>query len=299
MNIIIWFKDKDSNFLIPSLNILNKLYGNVDIIGIIPPPLEKYSINFNGKLLQVIDSEQLPLYNYDIIVLTGKNISLVPILQEKIDVDIDKVVLDRTICVAGFSMERYKKLRHSKLSIISRLCWGGFIYNSLGLPFLSPTINLYIPEKDFLKLLKNPMFYMNEELKFLKMEYDSALPFSNYPVFMLHDIEIHMNHYGNMTIEEAKSVWEKRASRINWFNLVIAMETEDPKILEEFDKLPYTKKICFVPFKTNLESGFYVNCNIVKSQPLWWHVNYMAKLQLPPCCDFFEVLNYGKKVQLY
>lgn len=299
MNVILWIRNTRLPHLNHALNVLNKLYGSVNVLaatGSYPG-----SFAFNGTVVRNIDKRDLASYDCDIIVLCGKDVSIVPALKEasELKIDPDKIILDRTICAAGFTLEKYRRLRHSQLTIISRLCWGGFIYNSLGMRFLSPTINLRFPPKDFLRLLSDPMFYMSQELKFDRFDYDNGVPDPKYPIFKLCDVEVQFNHYGGMSVAEAKKIWDKRATRINWFNTLVMMETEDRTVLEEFSRLPFAKKICFVPFRTDLDCAYYVNTDLIKENPLWWHVNTMAQIKLPPCFDFFEALMYGKKVQLY
>ncbi len=98
--------------------------------------------------------------------VTGQNTSLVPILKdaETLDIDEDKIVLDRTVTIPNFTLEKYKKLRRSKISILSMNCFGGFTYHRFGLPFLSPIINMFASEEDFLKFLKNPIVDFESDL---------------------------------------------------------------------------------------------------------------------------------------
>ena len=248
--------------------------------------------------MPLIDKERLKDYDYDIIIVIGKNASLVSILNEaeKFRIDTDKVVLDRTICVPGFTIERYKKLRNSQLSIFSLNCWGGFVYNRFGLSFLSPTINMFTSEKDMLKFLGNPTYYMDKELRFYKTNFEVNLK-NYYPIFFLGDIQWDMNHYGDLGVDGARQKWEERRLRINWFNLLVMMYTENPKILAEFDKLPYAKKVCFVPFETDLDSGFYLEPQIIKGRALWETVNNSTSCGLMNY-DLWDILLYGKKTSI-
>jgi len=70
------------------------------------------------------------------------------------------------------------------------------------------------------------------------------------------DVLIHFLHY--KTFEEAQEKWNKRKQRINWDNLFVMMYTSEMEEAERFDRLPYEKKICFVPFETDIPSA----CNI-------------------------------------
>ena len=88
-----------------------------------------------------------------------------------------------------------------------------------------------------------------------------------YPVLKIGNIELHMNHYPDA--DEAIKIWKKRCSRVNWFNILIEMFTEDAGILEEFDKLPYAKKVCFVPFKTDIDSAYNLDKNKYPNARFW------------------------------
>ena len=54
-----------------------------------------------------------------------------------------------------FAIKLRKRLKNDNFSIICSNCIGGTIYNRLGKQFLSPTINLWFYQKDFLKFIQN------------------------------------------------------------------------------------------------------------------------------------------------
>lgn len=56
----------------------------------------------------------------------------------------------------------------NKVSLITSNCIGGEIYNDLQLKFLSPTINLWISEPDFLKFVFDLKGYTSNKLTFVK-----------------------------------------------------------------------------------------------------------------------------------
>lgn len=56
------------------------------------------------------------------------------------------------------------KLENKKPSIIASNCNGGVIYHDLGLKFYSPTINLFLYPKDYLKFISNLKYYLSLEL---------------------------------------------------------------------------------------------------------------------------------------
>ena len=73
------------------------------------------------------------------------------------------------------------------------------------------------------------------------------------------------------------------------------MYTDDINILKEFDKLPFSKKCCFVPFETDIECAFTVDVEKdfnKKDMQMWEVANYYA--HYPFKYDAFDLLNYGK-----
>lgn len=127
-----------------------------------------------------------------------------------------------------------KMLRAENFSIISQNCIGGVLYHDMGIRFLSPTINTFVKEPDFVKLCCNLEYYMSLPLQ---MRWEEE-----YPVGRLEDIEIHFMHYE--TCKEAAESWEKRKKRIKYDQiLVLATDRDgfDGKIYEQWKLVPYPK----------------------------------------------------------
>lgn len=295
MNIIIWIQALNQNgggveLLQPAVNILARLYGNINLQGLISP----LGIDFDK--IKILNKEDLKNIEFDLILVTGGDISFAPLLKEakSLDIDEDKIILDRVICTPLFTLEKYKKLRHSQLSILSMNCFGGLVYHRFGLPFLSPTINMFTSDENFLKFLKNPIQAVKAELKFIRSERNEGLKI-DYPVYKIGETEWKMNHYGDANFAYRK--WIERSFRINWLNTLAVMYTEEPEILAEFDKLPFAKKVCFVPFETDLDSGFYINPKQYPKEPFWRIVNLTAMGAIINY-DFWDMLLYGKKTPL-
>ena len=120
------------------------------------------------------------------------------------------------------------RIRNRNFTILCSNCIGGIIYNRLGMKFLSPTVNLYIRQYDFIKFIKDPQLYLSKELKFIKTEY-------TFPVGLLGDIRIHFNHTDNE--RDARQDWERRKKRINWDNLYIIMYDRDGLTREQIYSL--------------------------------------------------------------
>ena len=208
--------------------------------------------------------------------------------------DVDKILFDWIVCIPGFTLEKYRKLQRSCLSIFAKNCFGGNISHTFGLLFRSPFVNLYLEQPEFIRFLRAPRVYMEERLIFKEMQLQTEpLQGVEHAVFTLGNIELHFNHYDKM--DEHK--FDERRKKINWYNLFVTMYTESEEILEQFDELPYGKKVCFVPFKSDLDSAWYINRELRKGVDFWAVVNDFAKGN-PFYYDPFDMLLYGKKTQL-
>lgn len=139
-----------------------------------------------------------------------------------------------------------KKLKNSNFTIVSDNCWGGKVYQELGIPYASPFVGLFIFSPDYLKLLRNFTYYMDCELIFKKSSVHIDNFYNEYPIANLGDIEIHFLHYKSEN--EAKDKWNRRKSRMHWDNLFFKMNDNDKcsfELLKEFDKLPIKGKVIF------------------------------------------------------
>lgn len=131
-------------------------------------------------------------------------------------------------CKSAFSSLQRKRLKNDDFSIICSNCIGGIIYNRLGKQFLSPTINLWFHQDEFIKFLLDMKGYLEEELVFVDSKYD-------YPVGQLRDIKIYFAHY--KTEEDARNAWNRRKARINYDNLYVIMFDRDGVTQEDLLKL--------------------------------------------------------------
>ena len=297
--IIIWFVTNDGRYIVKAGNILEQQFNGVEIVGVTAN--EKISIN---------EAPFIPLNEismngggYDILLVAGaRNLGMSEVvkLADAVKLATDKLLPDWIVGIPGFTLQKYRKLQRSKLSIFSMSCFGGIISNFLGLPFRSPFINISLKEDEYIKFLRSPRVYMDENLVFFKKGFEANLRIE-FPIYLLGDIFLYMNHYPNF--DEALKKWYERKQRINWYNLFVIGYTENPEILEQFDELPYGKKVCFVPFKSDLDSAFYVNLDLISNLstedivPLWKFVNSYANGEFL-CYDMFDMLLYGKKTPL-
>lgn len=121
-----------------------------------------------------------------------------------------------------------RKLKNDVFSIITNSCIGGVMYHKLGKKFLSPTINLWMHDKDFVRFVSNLPYYISQELHFIE-QIDST------PTAWCGDVMIHFNHAHSN--EEAALDWYKRRTRINYDNLFIIMSDRPGTDNEGFDPI--------------------------------------------------------------
>ena len=155
------------------------------------------------------------------------------------------------------NQEARKKLTEQArtASIISCNCTGGILSHDLGLQFLSPTVNLFMPAEDFIKFCENLRGYMAID-QFTPCEDVEVIGDRNYPVGHLGDLTVFFVHYH--TLEEAQEKWNQRKARINWDNIVVLGTDRDgvtKEIKDRFEKLPY-KKVMF----THLPDESHKSC---------------------------------------
>lgn len=148
-----------------------------------------------------------------------------------------------------------KRLNNHDFSLIASNCNGGFILHDLGMRFNSPFVNLWMKPKDYIKMLSDFKHYMSEELVFVEEEG------IDYPIGLLKDVRVYFQHYDSE--EEAIQKWNIRKERLNYDNLFILFTDQEGctlSDLEQFDKLPFEKKVVFTnkPY-TEIKSSFYIN----------------------------------------
>lgn len=211
-----------------------------------------------------INKKDINPKEFDFVIVMAKNKEYHEIIQEALNLGFKRECIIKSDVVNNplFDINKYLNILKNKPTIFSNNCWGGLTYHQLGLEFNSPLINLWFWDDDYIKFLKNPKFYINQELNFDKWGYSGGLQ-RNFPIAICDDISINFNHYN--TFEEANEKWEERKKRINWDNIIIEMFTCNPMIEEAFNDLPYEKKVCFVPYKTDKKYSIGLDC-IIKNE---------------------------------
>ena len=163
-------------------------------------------------------------------------------------------------------LERRSILKNKILgekTLLTNTCIGGRLYHDYNQKFLSPTIDLYIKPKDFVKFCCNLKVYLGYEL--VK---DENKKINNFVVAKLNDIYIYFSHT-NYTFEIAKQNWERRKKRINYEDVIVittdrctideSVKRCDAITIQEFGNIPY-KKVIFTAKEYD-----YEYCSFLKS----------------------------------
>ena len=189
-----------------------------------------------------------------------------------------------------FCEQMQSHLINKDFTIFSVNCIGGVVTHSLGLPFRSPTVNLYMSFGDFVKFCNNPQRYVNAPF----VEYPGTGN-EHYPLALLDDVLLHLVHYDSF--ENARAAWIRRTERINWDNIFLVATDRDgctPELIKLFDKLPY-RKVLFTHLPDENPCHFYIkgfeHQDFVGN--LTQHSDYISGKLLLDQFDWIQFLNDG------
>ena len=140
-------------------------------------------------------------------------------------------------------------------TIIANNCIGGFISHYLNLRFCSPTVNLYIHQPDYIKMLQDLDKYFDPDAPITEVKTEKP-----FPVGDLYGCKIYFMHYTDF--ESAVKKWRERCARINKNAMYFMMTDRDGCTIEDmkaFDALPYKNKVIFTAKKhPDIASAFCV-----------------------------------------
>lgn len=162
-------------------------------------------------------------------------------------------VLSNRLCRTRINRRNRKRLNNRDVTVISSNCNGGWMLHDLGLRFNSPFVNLFICADDYIRLLQNFAYYMEQELTFVEED-------CGYPVAMLGDVRLHCVHYTDA--QEVRDKWKARKARMDPNNMYVLFTDRDGctrQHLEAFESLPFRHKVVFThrPY-ADLPSAVYV-----------------------------------------
>ncbi|WP_255563855.1 DUF1919 domain-containing protein [Prevotella sp. Rep29] len=131
-----------------------------------------------------------------------------------------------------------RKLKNKTFTIITDNCMAGLLCNDLDVDFNTPFLNGGMGTLDFVKLLKNFDYYMNEPLEFV------TDPIYKCPIAKINDIKYCFAHYKSE--KQAQSFWrigKKRMVQKNMFYILTEKDDCTIELMREFDALPYRNKV--------------------------------------------------------
>lgn len=160
-------------------------------------------------------------------------------------------------------------------SIISQNCIGGVFYHDMEKQFLSPTINTFIKEPDFVKMVSNLEYYMNLDIKMHWGE--------RYPYGLLEDVRVDFMHYSSCS--DALNSWNKRKARINYDKTIVFCTDRDGFSDNEYKALksisyPYVLFTCNKAY-ADVENSIYFD-------------RYKKEKQIPDLIPNREFYSHGK-----
>lgn len=130
-------------------------------------------------------------------------------------------------------------------SLITNDCVGGVICHDLGEQFRSPTVNLWIPNTQFLPFAQNLAYYLSCEM------INTPDASKTYPVGTIVPkdddhipIQVYFEHY--TSFEAAYAKWQKRSRRVNYDRLYFIwhfFDEENTVDLRAFDQWNVNKLI--------------------------------------------------------
>lgn len=152
-----------------------------------------------------------------------------------------------------------KRLQKRDITLITNNCIGGIIYHDMHLQFLSPTINLYFDNEEFIRFCT----YLDE---YLSLAVEECISIQKpFPVGVLHgshgDVHIYFMHYDSF--EQAVAKWYERKERINYDNLYIIMEAQkcSSAILAKFNDIPHANKVVLTDGDQDVANSFPIKGN--------------------------------------
>lgn len=250
--VIIWgqYTDYDKSYKLIQTELLK---GSIEIDAIV---LNEHNLFKRLDGIEVVPIDELLVREYDYIIsLNRLEPAMIIRMLELLCIPMEKVIPIKVFELPFFDLQRYLAVRESRVSIISCHCWGGYVYNSLGMEFLSPFINMSTQYEDYFRMLNQFDYYIAQPLHYIKDGYEERLK-RDYPIVGLGDVTIHFNHYTDFA--SAEEIWERRKTRLNFDNLFVEALIVTREALEKFLELPFERKIGFSTIKCNEENCVYV-----------------------------------------
>lgn len=240
--VIIWGTGKDYDKYMPFIQ-LEQLKGNIEICGVTSE--EEYLRTIGGYSFIPKTKIKDMVFDY-IIVTTVKFFNVICAEALNLGIGRECMIHPEVFTIPYFDFDRYVQVKEGKISIISNHCWGGLVYSLLKIPFNSPFINTLIDEENYIRLINDLQYYLQQPL--IQGESNKTTA----PIGMLGDVEIQFIHHSSFGL--AKRDWYKRVNRVNYRNLFMEMTIGNrADIIQQFIQIECRKKVafCSIPYKNN------------------------------------------------
>jgi len=216
---------------------------------------------------KIVKSKEISALEFDFILIMS-DASVMEIRKTIIHMGVDeeKLLYYKILEIPNLVFDQYVKLKKSRISIISNNCWGGTVYNTLGMECLSPFKNLFLEDDSYLRMLSNLEYYLKCEPSEGGFATDIHSG-QKYPILRLDDVLLHCNH--DDIYETAVENWKRRVKKINMDNLFIEMYTDNRISAKRFCQLKkYLNKICFVSFESDEKELYHLEL-LPEQEELW------------------------------
>lgn len=257
----------------------------IEIVALTAKNIPNYKKLDNYK---IINRNMINNENFDYILVMSLKY-FIEIRSELIGVGImeDRIISCNILHIPNLCLDKYFAFKKRNISIISNDCWGGIVYNTLGLKCTSPFKNLFLKDEHYLKLLSNLRYYLNIEPEFIRSEKEVHSGMI-YPVLGLDDIEVYCNH--DTSVDDAINKWNRRKKYLNYNDLFIEMYTVNEENARKFSDLDmYKNKVCFAPFRQ--QSDYEMTLRPFPEHKEFWEIVNSSAGRMTYLYDLVDLLS--------
>lgn len=257
--VIIWGIGYNLEQLLNNI-MYEEFIGNIKVVGLVSRDRMYYKKLFKYPIISTNDIMN-KIIEYDYIIICSNSFKKIyNDLVENFGVLGEKIIFGYVFKITNFNFQQYICIKDSDVSIVSDTCISGNLYNRLGLRFNTPFINTRIHQDDYIKLINNIDYYINEPLhnytdNKLNIEdinlnitkSDINWGRTGYPYGKLGDLLIHCVH--DTSYDEYLIKWNKRKARFNSRNMVALMVIDNDEIAREFHESKFNGKKVGIYYK--------------------------------------------------
>ena len=241
VKVVIWAIGYLYNRMYKSFRYLEQK-GEIEIVSLMQTDPSPY-VNIDGY--PVMPKEKLKDLQFDYIIVCNKEhfAEITETIMVVADIPRSRILSYESVMHAEDSLLKYLHFVNSRPTIISNTCWAGFVYRYYNMQCLSPFRNLWVPDEDYIRLVKNLKFYLDSYVPVFSHWCVDENSGKRYPVMLLGDVSLNFNHSDSP--QECIDEWMRRKERMNWDNIIVEFYTSYPEYRRMFSELeiPYRKII--------------------------------------------------------